>query len=168
MQVWNVLHEAHWKIEDEKLGKKLPSLHHRTTLSGYIFATQNVGQCPTWWPPAQYRWRPLQRRKVWLTPTTRVPCSNASKTRNSLNLQGCAKLPNWSLPLIGRSSTYYEDMWGRYCCLTGFFPIVDTCFSSEDSAWQSCTMVPRLRFFCVLYFQRAACSTFQTCIRNSH
>ena len=26
----------------------------------------------------------VQRRKVWLTPTTRVPCSNAVKTRNPL------------------------------------------------------------------------------------
>jgi len=25
-----------------------------------------------------------------------------------------------------------------------------------------------LRHFCVLYFQRAACSTFQTCTLNSH
>jgi len=25
-----------------------------------------------------------QRRKVWLTPTTRVPCSNAAKTLNPL------------------------------------------------------------------------------------
>jgi len=25
-----------------------------------------------------------------------------------------------------------------------------------------------LRLFCVLYLQRAACSTFQTCILNSH
>ena len=24
----------------------------------------------------------VERRKVWLTPTTRVPCSNAAKTRN--------------------------------------------------------------------------------------
>jgi len=31
--------------------------------------------------PAEYRWRPLvQRRKVWLTPTAGVPCSNAGKT----------------------------------------------------------------------------------------
>ena len=27
-------------------------------------------------------------RKVWLTPTTRVPCSNAAKTRNPLKLPG--------------------------------------------------------------------------------
>jgi len=48
-----------------------------------------------------------------------------------------------------------------------FFPIVDTCLSSEDIAQQSCAMVPKWDF-CVLYFQRAACSTFQTCILNSH
>jgi len=40
--------------------------------------------------PAEYRWRPLlfQRRKVWLTPTTGVPCSNAVKTRNPLKFAG--------------------------------------------------------------------------------
>ena len=26
--------------------------------------------------PAEYRWRPLLNAAVWLTPTTRVPCSN--------------------------------------------------------------------------------------------
>ena len=40
--------------------------------------------------PAEYRWRPVQRLKVWLTPTTRVPCSNAAKTRNPLK---CAGVP---------------------------------------------------------------------------
>jgi len=52
-----------------------------------------------------------------------------------------------------------------------FFPIVDMCLSCDDTAPQSCAMVPRRLFlchFCVLYFQRAACSTFQTCILNSH
>jgi len=28
-----------------------------------------------------------------------------------------------------------------------FFPIVDTCLSWEDTARQSCAMVPRWRFF---------------------
>jgi len=27
--------------------------------------------------PATYRWRPLLNIAVWLTPTARVPCSNA-------------------------------------------------------------------------------------------
>ena len=34
--------------------------------------------------PAEYRWRPLFNAAVWLTPTTRVPYSNAAKTRNPL------------------------------------------------------------------------------------
>jgi len=38
--------------------------------------------------PAVYRWRPLFNAAVWLTPTTRVPCSNAAKTRNPLKLSG--------------------------------------------------------------------------------
>jgi len=118
--------------------------------------------------PAKYRWRPLFNAAVWLTPTTRVPCSNAGKTRKPLNLQGCPKLANRSQPLVDRSSPYYEDMWRRYRCLTSFF--------------SDCRYVPQLRryslpklsdgakmaIFCVLYFQRAACSTFQTCILNSH
>ena len=38
MQVWNVLHAARWKYRMQKWCKKSPSAHHRTTLSGYIFA----------------------------------------------------------------------------------------------------------------------------------
>jgi len=34
--------------------------------------------------PAEYRWRPLFNAAVWLMPTTRLPCSNATKMRNSL------------------------------------------------------------------------------------
>jgi len=29
--------------------------------------------------PAEYRWRRVQRRKLWLMPTAGVPCSNAAK-----------------------------------------------------------------------------------------
>jgi len=38
--------------------------------------------------PAEYMRRPVRRCKVWLMPTTRVPCSNAAKTRNPLTLAG--------------------------------------------------------------------------------
>jgi len=34
--------------------------------------------------PAEYRWHLVQPRKVWLMPTTRVPCNNAAKMRNPL------------------------------------------------------------------------------------
>ena len=46
-----------------------------------------------------------------------------------------------------QSSPYYQDMYRRYCCLTSFFPIVDTCLSCEDIVRRSCTMVPRWRIF---------------------
>jgi len=40
MQVWNVLHAARWKCRTKKIAKDSPSGHHRTTLSGHIFATK--------------------------------------------------------------------------------------------------------------------------------
>ena len=63
------------------------------------------------------------------------------------NLPGCPKLTKRSQPLVGRSSPYCKNMWGRYCCLTSFFPIVDACLSCEDIARQTCAMVRRWRFF---------------------
>jgi len=38
--------------------------------------------------PAKYRWCPLFNTAVWLMPTTRVPCSNTSNTRNLLKFAG--------------------------------------------------------------------------------
>ena len=108
--------------------------------------------------PVEYRWRPLFSAAVWL-------CSNAAKTR--------PKLTKRSQLLVVRSSPYCKDMWGRYCCLTSFSPIVYTCLSCKDIAYPDkfvhwCADGDFLHHFCVLYFQRAACSTFQTCILNSH
>ena len=40
MQVWNVLHAARWNTGRKKVAKKSPSRHHRTNLSGRIFATK--------------------------------------------------------------------------------------------------------------------------------
>jgi len=40
MHVWNVRHVARWKCRTQKGCQKSPSGHHRTTLSGYIFATK--------------------------------------------------------------------------------------------------------------------------------
>ena len=81
-----------------------------------------MGQCPTGWPPCRILVAPsVQRCKVWLTPSTRVPCNNAAKTRNPLKFAGVPKLANRSQPLVGRSSPYHEGMWRRYQCLTIFF-----------------------------------------------
>jgi len=57
----------------------------------------------------------VQRRKIWLTPTTRVPCSNDGKTRNPLKLAGVPKLTNRSQLPVGPSSPYcnYLGEYGR-------------------------------------------------------
>ena len=45
--------------------------------------------------PVEYRWRPLFNAAVWLTPTTRAPCSNAAKTRNPLKFAGVPQTHQW-------------------------------------------------------------------------
>jgi len=40
MQVYNLLHAAHWSTGRKKVAKNSPSRHRRTTLSGYIFSTK--------------------------------------------------------------------------------------------------------------------------------
>ena len=122
--------------------------------------------------PAEYRWRHLfNAAKFAWRPLLECHAVMLLRCETCWNFQGCPKLVNRSQPLVGRSTPYYQDMWRRHCSLTIFFPIVDKCLSCEDIAWKSCAKVPRWRFFgdfCVLYYQRASCSTFQTCILNSH
>ena len=117
-------------------------MNHMCEAASKTCITRNVGQCP-WWSPCRIQVAPsVQRRKVWLTPTNRMP-----KRQTRWNLQGCPKLTKRSQPLVGRSSPYCKDMWGSYCCLKSVFPIVDTCLSCEDIARQSCAMVRKWRFF---------------------
>ena len=62
-------------------------------------------------------------------------------------------------------------VWGTPTNFNGFHVLpllLQRRRSPEANARQNCAMVRRWRFvaFCVLYFQRTACSTFQTCILN--
>ena len=57
--------------------------------------------------PAEYRWHPLFNAAVWLTPSTRAPCNNAAKMRNSLKFAGVPQ--SRQQILVGRSSLYYQD-----------------------------------------------------------
>jgi len=110
--------------------------------------------------PAEYKWRPLfnAASKVWLTPTTRVPCSNAAKTRNPFKFAG---LPQTHQQISAASGPKFAILPGRVedvLLFNKLFPIVDTFLSSEDIARQSCAMVPKWRFFasCISSEQRAA------------
>ena len=91
----------------------------------------------------------VQCRKVWLTPNTRVPCSNAAKTRNPLKFAG---VPQTTGPISVASRPKFTILWGHMgeiLVLNKFFPIVDTCLNCEDRPIdrQSCGMVPRWRLF---------------------
>jgi len=60
--------------------------------------------------PAEYRWRPLLNAAVWLTPTTRVPCSNEAKTRNPLKLAG---VPKTNERISAASRPKFTIFWGH-------------------------------------------------------
>jgi len=81
-----------------------------------------------------------------------MPCSNAAKTRNQLKFCG---VPQTNETIAAASGSKFTILWEKLEDILllnkFFFPIVDT--------W---------RLFSILYFQRAACSTFQTCILNLH
>jgi len=113
----------------------------------------------------------VQRHKVWLTLTTRVLCSNAAKTRNPLKFAGVPQTHKLISAVSGLKFTILQGHVEEVLLFNSFFPTVDICLSCEDMAWQSYAMVHRWRIFghfYILHFQRAACSTFQTCILNLH
>jgi len=121
--------------------------------------------------PAEYRWRPLFDAKVWLTPTTRVPCSNAAKTRNTLKLSGVSQTPEPISAVSGPKFTILRGHVEEVLLLKVFFPLSIHALVAKiqpNKVVRWCRDGDFLRDFCVLYFQRAACSTFQTCILNSH
>ena len=97
--------------------------------------------------PAKYRWCSLfNAAKFGWRLLLQCRAVTLPRRETRWNLQGCLKLTNRSQLLVSRSSLYCGYIWGRYCCLTSFFLIVDTCLSCKDIARQSCAMVLRWRF----------------------
>ena len=88
----------------------------------------------------------VQCRKVWLTPTSWLPYSKGAKTQKLLKLSGVHQTGKPISAASVPKFTILFTIWRTYCCLTSFFPNVDTCLSYEDIARQSCAMVPRWRF----------------------
>jgi len=114
----------------------------------------------------------VQRRKVWLTPTTRVPCSNAAKTPNPLKFAG---VPQTNETISAASGPKFTILWGHVeeiLLLNKFF--FSDCrympYLPRYSPTKLCDGAQMALFgdFCVLYLQRASCSTSQTFILNSH
>jgi len=70
---------------------------------------------------AEYRWRPLFNAAVWLTPATRVPCSNAAKTRNLLKLHGVLQTNERISAASGPKFTILWRHVGEILLLNKFF-----------------------------------------------
>ena len=105
MQVWNLLHAARWKCRTQKSRKNLhlgtiaqlcwaisSQLRHVSTIEKNLLSSDISSTCPhnmvNFGLPNIGGALSAQRRKVWLTPNTRVPCSKAAKTRNPLKFEG--------------------------------------------------------------------------------
>jgi len=113
--------------------------------------------------PAEYRWHPLfKRRKVWLTPTAGVPCSNAAKTRNPLKFAG---VPQIGKPISAVSGPKFTILSGHVEDVLLFnkfyFPMVDTCLIRKDIARQICAMMPRRRFSALCIFSEPRAARFR-------
>jgi len=120
--------------------------------------------------PAEYRWHPLFNAAKFGWCPLLVPCWNATRTRNLLTLAG---VPQTNERISAASRLKFTILWGHVEeILQVFFLIVDMWLSFEDIAQQKLCDDAQMAifgdFFCVLHFQRAACSRFQTCILNSH
>jgi len=101
MQVWNLLHAARWKHSTQKSRQKSPSGHHRTSLSGYIFATKAcIDRAPTPWP---YH-RGVRGACTWCF----WVCGNS---RNSRNWRFSSKLDFF---LHGNGSSYSYQNFTTY------------------------------------------------------
>jgi len=71
--------------------------------------------------PAEYRWSPVfNAAKFGWHPLPECRAVTLPRRESRWNLLRCPKLANRSQSLVGRSSPYCENMWGRYCCLTIF------------------------------------------------
>jgi len=98
--------------------------------------------------PAKHMWRPLfNAANFGWRPLLDCRAVTLPRRDTPWNMMRYPKPANRPQPLVGRSSSYCKAIWRRYCCLTSFFPIVNTYLSREDIAWQSGVMVLRWRFF---------------------
>jgi len=79
----------------------------------------------------------FQRHKVWLTPTTRVPCSNAAKTRNPLKFAGVPQTNETMSAASGPKFTILLGHVEEILLLNKFFRLSIHALVREDIARQS-------------------------------
>ena len=122
--------------------------------------------------PAEYRWRPLFNTAKFADATTRVPCSNATKTRNPLKFTGVLQtrqqISAASGPKFTVLSGHVEEvlLFNKFFFRLSIHALVAKISSDKVVRW--CPDGAFLAIFWVLHFQQATCSKFQTCILNLH
>jgi len=136
-----------------------------TVFTSFLTSTRMWANAQRHGRPAEYRWRPLfNTSQFGWRPLLECRAVTLPRCESRWNLLGCPKLANRSQPLVGRCSSYCKDMWGRYCCFSDCRYVPQLQRYSPTKLCDGAQMA----IFCILYFQRATCSTFQTCILNSH
>jgi len=101
---------------------------------------------------AEYRYRPLVNATVWLTPITRVPCSNAAKTRNPYKFAG---VPQTLEPISAASGPKFTMSSGRVEEVLLFNKFISDSRYVPQLWRYSLTKLcdgAEMEFFCVLIF----------------
>ena len=97
-----------------------------------------------------------------------VPCSNAAKTQKPLKFAG---VPQTRQQISAVCRPKFTILWGHMEEISAFNMFLSDCRYMPQLRRYSPTRLcdgAKMAIFFVLYFQRAACSTFQTCVLNSH
>jgi len=102
--------------ENARLGCLLNFAHGEILLRG-----KSPGKC-IYSVPAQETAK--HRAKFGWPPLSDVAAVTKTRRETRWNLLRFPKLLNRSKPLVGRSSLYYEDTWGTYCCSASFFRLL--------------------------------------------
>jgi len=97
---------------------------------------------------------PSKFQRVWSLGSVTARHSRSGRQPNSAALNRgrplkLAGMPQTTGSVSAASGPKYTILWTHLeeiLLLDKFFPIVDTCLSCEDIAWQSCATVPRWRF----------------------
>ena len=115
--------------------------------------------------PAEYRWRALfNTAKFGWRPVLDCRAVTLPRCEIHWNLQGCPKLANRSQPLVGQSSptiTALQEHVEEVLMFNKYFRIVDTCLSCEDTARQSCAIMPKWRLFASCIFSELCAAHFR-------
>ena len=121
--------------------------------------------------PAEHRWRPLLNAAKFGWHPLLDPCSKAAKTRNPLKFVG---VPQTRQQISAVSWPKFTILWGHVEDITAlqvFFRLSICALVAKiqpNKVVRWCPDGDFLAIFWVLHFQRAARSTFQTCILNLH